>query len=350
MQIGWATMADHLTDPVTGTRMTQAERHRMIIDGAVAAEQSGFWCAAVGEHHFCDYIVSSPPVLLAAIAERTETIRLGTAVALGTNNDPIRQAEDYATLDLISGGRVELAVGRGNLYEHTFTAFGQDPALSRPMFEEKLELLVRALREEQLDWAGDHRPPFRNFTTQPRPLQDRLPVWLGGGSSAESAEAAARLGLPLMLPGVFGPPSIFVPIVERYRELWAELGRPAQACRVGTIAHTFVAPTSQEAFAVAGPRYRTYLEWVGHLLALSTPALAGMITQTDLRVMTDRGPAVCGSKEEVIDKMGRYRDLLGLDVFLLMCDLGGMPAEELPEMLALFGEEVLPHFDGADSP
>ena len=344
MKIGWATMADLLRDPITGELMTQAERHRMIVEGAVAAEEAGFWCASVGEHHFCDYIVSSPPVLLAAIAERTSTIRVGTAVALGTNNDPIRQAEDYATLALLSDGRVELVVGRGNLYEHTFTAFGQDAAVSREMYQEKMKLLVRALSEEQLDWTGDHRPPFQNFTTQPRPLQDRVPVWVGGGSSIESAEFAAQEGLPLMLPGVFGPPSIFIPIVERYRELWAELGHPEEDCQIGTIAHTFMAPTSQEAYATSAPRFEVYMNWVRDLLRMSSPHLGNMIRETDLRVMTERGPTVCGSKEEVIEKMSLYRDLLGLDVYLLMCDLGGMPANELGDALAIFGEDVVSHF------
>lgn len=344
MRIGWATMADHLRDPITGTYMSQRDRHRMIVEGAVAAERAGFWSASVGEHHFCDYIVSAPPVVLAAVAERTSTIRVGTAVALGTNNDPIRQAEDYATLDVLSDGRVELVVGRGNLYEHTFTAFGQDPTLSRQMYQEKLSLLVEALHNEQIDWQGEHRPPFQNFTTQPRPLQDPVPVWVGGGSSIESAEFAAQAGLPLMLPGVFGPPEIFTDIVSRYRELWTQLDRPESDCRVGTIAHTFIAPTSQEAFDVSGPRFEVYMNWVRELLKLSTPQLGDMIRQTDLRVMTERGPTVCGSKEEVIDKMSLYRDTLGLDTYLLMNDLGGMPAAELPESLAMFGEEVLPHF------
>jgi alkanesulfonate monooxygenase SsuD/methylene tetrahydromethanopterin reductase-like flavin-dependent oxidoreductase (luciferase family) len=344
VKIGWATMGDLLADPVTGTSMTQAERYRMIIDGAVTAEATGFWCAAVGEHHFCDYIVSAPPVLLAAIAERTSTIRVGTAVALGSNNDPIRLAEDYATVDVISGGRVELVVGRGNLYEHTFTAFGQDPGRSREMFEERVALLVEALHGEQLQWTGETRAPFRNFTTQPRPVQDPVPVWVGGGSSVDSAEYAARAGLPLMLPGVLGPPRTFVKPVERYRQLWDELGHDPSGCRVGTIAHTFVRPTSQEAYATAQPRFRSYLEWVGRLIAISTPKMAGLIRETDLQVMVERGPTVCGSPEEVIDKMGTWRDVLGLDVYLFMCDLGGMPSAELQDSLELMGGAVLPAF------
>lgn len=344
MKIGWASMGDLLRDPVTGELMTQAERHRMIVDGAATAEAAGFWCAAVGEHHFCDYVISSPPVLLAAMAEHTSTIRLGTAVALGANNDPIRIAEDYATLDILSGGRVELVLGRGNLYEHTFTAFGQDPAESRTMFNERIGLIVDALRHEQLDWVGETRPPFQRFTTQPRPQQPDLPVWVGGGASIESAEFAARSALPLMLPGVFGPPATFVPIVERYRELWSELGHDPAGCQVGTIAHTMVAPTSQEAFAVSAPRFAVYMSWVRDLVRISTPALADMIRVTDLSVLVDKGPTVCGSPQEVADKMAMWRDALDLDVYLAMCDLGGMPAAELHTSLELMGAEVLPDF------
>ena len=333
-----------LQDPITGELMSQAERHRMLVEGAVTAEQAGFWSASLGEHHFCDYVVSAPPVVLAAIAERTSEIRLGTAVALGANNDPIRLAEDYATLDVLSGGRVELVVGRGNLYEHTYDAFGQDPALSRPMYEERVSLLVEALRNEQLNWSGEFRSPFRNYTTQPRPLQDPVPIWVGGGSSLESAEYAAKMGLPRMLPGIFGPPKIFIPLVERYREAWEENGHPTQDCQVGPIAHTFMASSSQEAFRVSAPRFKVYMEWVRDLLRLSTPALSDLIRETDLKQMPDRGPTVCGSREDVLDKMSSYRELLGLNVYLLMCDLGGMPASELNESLLAFGSEILPEF------
>jgi alkanesulfonate monooxygenase SsuD/methylene tetrahydromethanopterin reductase-like flavin-dependent oxidoreductase (luciferase family) len=337
-------MGDLLPDPVTGRLLSQAERYRMLVDGAAHAEAAGFVSASVGEHHFCDYVISAPPVLLSAMAERTSTIRLGTAVALGTNNDPIRLAEDYATLDVLSGGRVDLVVGRGNLYEHTFTAFGQDAGASRPMFEERVALLVEALHREQLDWTGEYRAPFQRFTTQPRPVQSPFPVWIGGGSSVESAELSARLGLPLMLPGVFGRPSLFTPIADRYRELWTELGHPPERCRVGTIAHVNVAPTSQAARAAMEPRMIGYLAWVADLIAISSPSLAGMVPPFDFDRYTTVGPTVCGSPQQVIERMEEWRDAADLDDFLFMCDQGGMPPEELFAMVELAGETVVPHF------
>jgi alkanesulfonate monooxygenase SsuD/methylene tetrahydromethanopterin reductase-like flavin-dependent oxidoreductase (luciferase family) len=344
VKIGWATMGDHLPDPVTGRYLTQAERHRMIVEGAVAAEAAGFWCASVGEHHFCDYIVSSPPVVLAAIAERTSTLRVGTAVALGATNDPIRIAEDYATVDLLSGGRLELVLGRGNLYEHVFDAFGHDPNRSRQMYDERTALVVQALRDTQLQWEGESRPPFRNYTTQPRPLQAPVPVWVGGGSSVDSAEYAAVQGLPLMLPGVLGPPRAFVSLVEHYRRRWEEVGHDPAGCRLGDIAHTFVAPTSQEARRLMEARMGVYMHWVDELITLATPRMAGFVPRFDFEALITRGPTICGSPAEVVDRIGYYRDTLDLDVMLLMCDMGGLPPEELYDTLELFGHEVLPHF------
>lgn len=344
MKIGWATMGDLLPDPITGGLLSQAERHRMIVEASVAAEAAGFWCAAVGEHHFCDYIISSPPVLLAAIAERTSTLRVGTAVALGSNNDPVRLAEDYATLDVLSGGRVELCVGRGNLYEHTFTAFGQDPSQSRGIYEERVELLVDCLTKTQLSFRGTHRPPFENFTTQPRPLQQPMPVWIGGGSSLDSVDFAARAGLPLMLPGVLGPPKLFAPMVAHYRQRWQELGRDPAGCQVGVIAHTFPAPTSQEARRRMEARMGVYMAWVRELVGISTPKLLSMFPPFNFEALTTRGPTVCGSPAEVVDKIGLWKELLGLDVYLLMCDMGGMPPAELIETIELAGAEVLPQF------
>lgn len=344
MRIGWATMGDLLPDPVTGRLLTPAERHRMVVDAAAHAEDAGFVSASVGEHHFCSYIISSPPVLLAAMAERTSTLRLGTAVALGANNDPIRLAEDYATLDLISGGRVDLVLGRGNLYEHTFHAFGQDPSMSRSMYEENVGLVRQALNHEQISWSGEHRTPFTNMTTQPRPIQRPFPVWVGGGSSLESAEFAAEMGLPLMLPGVFGRPSTFTPIAERYREVWDQHGHPVEDRRIGAIAHTNVAETSQAARAAMEPRMAVYFDWLVDHIAMATPSLAGFIRPFDFDRFTTVGPTVCGSPQQVIERMEEWRDAIGLTDYLFMCDQGGMPPDDLFTMIAYAGETVLPHF------
>ena len=336
-------MGDRLRDPITGQLLSQAERHRMVVEAAVKAEELGYWCVAVGEHHFCDYIISSPPVLLAAIGERTERIRLSTAVTLGTNNDPIRLAEDYATLDVLTGGRVEPVLGRGNLYEHTFTAFGQDADLSREMFAERVALLKLVLENEQVDWSGQTRPPFRNFTTQPRPLQQPMPLWIGGGSSNDAADLAADLGAGLMLPGVFGRPQQFVPIVNHYRERWGAHGHDPAGCRVGTIAHTNVGTDGAATRATMKERMTAYMAWVKDLVAISSPRWGtDFVPEFNFDKLITVGPTVCGSVDEVTDRIGSFRDLLGLDVMTVMMDQGGMPPEELTDMMELFATDVMP--------
>ncbi|MFN0088738.1 MAG: LLM class flavin-dependent oxidoreductase [Acidimicrobiales bacterium] len=342
MQVGYTTLGDHLKDPVTGEYVSQAQRHRAIVEACVLAEQVGFDSVNLGEHHFCDYILSAPPVVLAAVAERTTHIRLSTAVTLAANNDPIRLAEDYSTLDLLSHGRAEIVAGRGNLYEHTFVAFGQDPRQSRQIFDEHVELLLAALRESPVHWKGGRRPPFENFTTQPRPFQATLPVWVGGGFSVDSAELAARLGLGLMLPSILHRPEHFAPTVARYRERYAEHGHPAEGCRVGVISHTNVHRESQTARRLMQARLGHYFGWVGELLAISTPRAAekgGMPFDFD---RLTAGPTICGSPAEVLDRIGHVHEVLGHDTHLLMFDMGGAPAAEVSAMVELAGAEVLP--------
>src|SRR6266540_4118580 len=191
MKLGLMTLGDLLEDPVTGTVMTPEERYRMLIDAAILCDESGFHSINLGEHHGLGYEISSPPVLLAAMAERTTRLRLSTAVALLANLDTLRLAEDYATVDVISGGRVEIVVGRGNFFASTYTLFGQT-------LDEALDLLVRLWPGEGLHWQGRFRPPINGEPLMPRPLQRGIPpVWVGGGSSPDTATVAGRLGLKL---------------------------------------------------------------------------------------------------------------------------------------------------------
>jgi alkanesulfonate monooxygenase SsuD/methylene tetrahydromethanopterin reductase-like flavin-dependent oxidoreductase (luciferase family) len=342
LEVGLLSLGDCLPDPHTGVAQTAAQRHRSIVESAVQAEALGFGSVWLGEHHGCDYILSSPPVVLAAIAERTRSLRLGTGVTLLATLDPLRVAEDYATLDVISNGRVELVAGRGILLR-TYADFGQDAGVSRDAFAEKVDLLLRLWRERNVTWSGKHRAPLDGVTAQPRPMQvPHPPVWIGGGSSHESIDLAARLGLPLMLPSELGPPRAFLPLVERYRERAAAAGHPAHALRVGAVSHVHVARVSQDARAAWRPYYTGYLGFVGRLVAWGGPSVGrASAFEVDYESML-RGPAICGSPAEVTERILAMRELLGLDLHLSMFDLGGLSPERLRETLALFGTEVLP--------
>jgi alkanesulfonate monooxygenase SsuD/methylene tetrahydromethanopterin reductase-like flavin-dependent oxidoreductase (luciferase family) len=342
VDVSLLTLGDLVTDPLTGARRTHAERHRNIVDQAVLAEATGFTTIHIGEHHFCDYIVSAPPVLLAAIAERTTTLRLSTGVALGVNLDPVRLAEDYATVDVLSGGRVEPCIGRGTFFPHTFAAFGQDPRQARAMFAEHLEVLLALWGDDEVQWTGAFRTPLAGPTTRPRPVQrPRPPIWLGAGASTASVELAARLGLRLMLPTVFGTPEMFVPMVELYEEQWDQLGHDPAERRIGCVSHAHVRRNSGEARARWEPRYRAYIEWVNDLQSRSSEGRNPGLGDFDFERLC-RHTALCGSPAEVLERMGVIQRLLHLDTHVVMLDMGGLPDEELFPTIELIGADVVP--------
>jgi alkanesulfonate monooxygenase SsuD/methylene tetrahydromethanopterin reductase-like flavin-dependent oxidoreductase (luciferase family) len=346
MHVGLLSLGDLITDPVTGERRTHAQRHRNLVDQAVAAEAVGFHSIHLGEHHFCDYILSAPPVVLAAIAERTTTLRLSTGVALGVNLDPIRIAEDYATVDVLSGGRVEPCIGRGTFFPHTYDVFGQDATHAKDMFAEHLEILVNVWEHEQVSWSGTHHSPLSNVTVMPRPVQTpRPPIWAGVGASADSIDLAARLGLWIMLPTVFGTIDMFRRAVDYYEARWDHYGHPAEAKRIGCCTHTYIHESSQRAREIWEPRYRAYIEWVNHLQMKSSggtnPGLGGFDFETLIA-----NTAMCGSPQQIIDRMGQIKEALHLDTQLLMFDMGGLPDAELFEAIELTGKEVIPTISG----
>jgi alkanesulfonate monooxygenase SsuD/methylene tetrahydromethanopterin reductase-like flavin-dependent oxidoreductase (luciferase family) len=342
MDVGLLSLGDLITDPVTGIRRTHAQRHRNLVEQAVAAEAVGFSSVHLGEHHFCDYILSSPPVVLAAIAERTTTLRLSTGVALGVNLDPIRIAEDYATVDVLSGGRVEPCIGRGTFFPHTFEVFGQESSNAAAVFAENLQILVEVWEREDVSWSGTHHSSLRNVTVNPRPVQTpRPPIWAGVGASPESIDLAARLGLWIMLPTVFGTIDMFRKAVDLYEARWEHYGHPAAAKRIGCCTHTYVHESSQRARQIWEPRYRAYIEWVNALQSASSGGKMSGLGNFDFEALT-ASTAMCGSPEEVIDRMGSMREKLHLDTQILMFDMGGLPDTELFDVIELAGKSVLP--------
>ena len=310
------------------------------------AESVGFTSVQVGEHHFCDYIVSSPPVVLAAIAERTSTLRLSTGVTLGVNLDPVRVAEDYATVDVLSGGRVEPCIGRGTFFPHTFAAFGQDPRQAHGIFAEHLELLLELWTHDEIDWRGSFRAPLRGPTTTPRPLQQpRPPIWLGAGASATSVELAARLGLWLMLPTVFGTPEH---VRSDGRAVRGELG--AARPRSGRSSHRLCVPRPCPSRLGRGPRpLGASLPRLHRVGERSAVAVVGGAQPRARRRSTSIG---CAARQR--SAAARPRSSIGWvccasgctsTCTRLMFDMGGLPDDELFATIELVGSEVIPTLD-----
>jgi len=331
---GLLSLADHLPDPATGQYITQAARFQLIVESAVRAERAGFERVGIGEHHFGHYILPSPFVLLGAIAAKTQTIRLGTSVTLLAGLDPVRVAEDLATLDVVSNGRAELTVARG-VEVSTQVAFGiTDEGELRPRFDENLRLLLRLLTEEKVTWSGRFRSPLSEVRLEPRPVQKpHPPLWVGGGISTVSCDLAADLGLPLSLPSLFCFPEDYLPILDRYRAKMSAAGK-AHDISVAYPSHVHVARTSQE----ARQRFRPYLE---SYVRAASGCRGSQGRPTDYETLL-RGPALCGSPAEVVDRIGTINATLGLQGHYLMPDLGGLPAPILREVMDLLGSEVLP--------
>lgn len=317
-------LGDHLPDARTGRTVAEQDRIHAVVTQAVVAEESGFTGVAIGEHHFTRYIVSAPELLLATIAARTTTLRLSTGVTLLPHRDPVRVAEELATLDVLSQGRAELIVARG-VSPQTDEAFGILPDDLRPRFDEYLRLLLQLLQKTDVSWHGTFRSALTDVTTRPRPVQSPHPtVWIGSGS-AISADLGAELGLPLMLPSTLRSPDKYVDVVTRYR---SRLSGPG---RVALPSHVYVSPRN------ARDRWRPYLQ--------SYAAFADPWRGDGLPFDADKlmeGAAVCGDPAEVVDRLNGLQKLLGLDAHLVLIDVGGLPPDEVLAAVRLFGEQVIP--------
>lgn len=343
MKFNLMSLGDHITDPVTGQRWTAQERHRMFVDMAVRGEAAGFNGVNMGEHHGIEYIYSAPPVVLSAISERTTRLRLGTAVTLLANLDALRIAEDYATLDVLSNGRIDVVSGRGNFFESTYALFGQSVDESKERFAENAELLAALWSGQPVTWSGKYRPSVNGEALQPPPVQPASDVmWIGGGSSNDSVELAARLGWKLMLPSAFGNPDFFVSVVDHYLAKWSEFGHE-HAPEIGAGWHVFVAESSSAARSAWEPRYRAYHEWMQRLLSRVNKTIpAHNARPFDFEWLTTSGPAIVGSPDEVVDRIGELSEKLKCTTHLLYMDMGGMPQKELFDAIDLAGSAVIP--------
>lgn len=294
MEIGIYTFGERTHDLETGKLISPAERMRRLLEEIELADEVGLDIFGVGEHHRPDFVVSAPVVVLAAASSRTRRIRLTSAVTVLSSDDPVRVFQSFATLDLVSGGRAEIMVGRGSFIE-SFPLFGYDLSDYDALFDEKLDLLLKIRASERLTWSGHFRPPLDNLGIYPRPVQDPLPIWVAVGGTPASVVRAGTLGLPMALAIIGGLPERFTPLVELYRRSVASAGH-AHA-RLSINSHGFIADTSQEAADVAYPAFKTMMDRIGR--ERGWPPLSREKFEAS---RTLRGADFVGSPEEVIEK------------------------------------------------
>jgi probable LLM family oxidoreductase len=334
MEIGLYTFAELSPDPATGRSIGPHQRVRDLMEEVELADQVGLDVFGVGEHHRPDFVVSTPAVALGAAAVRTERIRLSSAVTVLSSDDPVRVFQDFATVDLLSGGRAEIMAGRGSFIE-SFPLFGYDLDDYDELFAEKLGLLLQLREQELVTWSGRHRPALNEAGVYPRPVQQPLPVWLAAGGTPNSVVRAASLGLPLALAIIGGAPERFVPLVELYRRAAAETGHPGLP--LGINSHTYVADSSEQADAEFFPAYAGMMNRIGRERGWSPMTCA----QFD-RLRSLRGALVVGSPQEVVEKILFQHELFGHQRFLAQISVGHLPHAQAMRSIELLGTEVAP--------
>ena len=330
MELGLATFAD------LSSGATPEQRMRDLLEEAELADQLGLDVFAVGEHHRPDFAVSSPAVALAAIAARTERIRLSSAVTVLSSDDPVRVFQQFAELDLISGGRAEIMAGRGSFIE-SFPLFGYDLDDYDELFAEKLELLLQIRDDTYVTWTGKHRAPLQNAGVWPRPVQERLPVWVAVGGTPQSVVRAGALGLPLTLAIIGGQPERFVPLVDLYRQAFEAAGHHPSDARVAINTHAFVAESVREADAAFASSYLAMMNRIGRERGWPP---SGKPEYEALR--SPRGALAVGSPEDVAEKILFEHELFGNDRYVGQMSVGAVAHRDVLKSIELFGTQVAP--------
>ncbi len=339
MEIGLLTLGDHVPDPHTGRRTSQAERHANILEYARAAEPLGFDALLIGEHHFSDFIISAPHLFLADIAARTRRLRLATAVTLLAHHDAAHIAEDFATLDVLSQGRAEIMVGRG-VEPETYAHHGQDVARSPEMLLEGLELLRLLWTRENVEWTGAFRAPLEGVTVQPRPLQQpHPPIWVAAGS-LESARQAGKNGFYIAVtPAALGLP-MMGEMAEAYRKAWSDAGH-AGTCQIAASAHVYVGDGSEDALGYFKSYHVPFQKWVFSLRTGQDPASLELPAHTQDFTSSDAVP-MAGDASYVTERCLAWKERFELDRLIVQLDHGGQPWDKVMQSLRRFSDHVLP--------
>ena len=320
-----------------GLSVSPSERLRRLIEQIEYADKIGLDVFGVGEHHRKEFLDSAPAIILAAAAARTKRIRLTSAVTVLSAADPVRVFQEFATLDLLSQGRVELVVGRGSSIE-AFPLFGFKLEDYNSLFAEKLGLLLKIRDNEQVHWSGEFRPTLNGQGVFPRPLQNPLPIWIGVGGTPESFVRAGSLGLPLMVAIIGGETHRFRPLIDLYREAGRRAGHSPHQLKVGVHSLGYVAESTQEAVDDFFPGYARTMTEIGRERGWPKMTRASFDAQRD-----ERGALLVGDPDEVVEKLLRHSNALGgISRITFMMNPASLPHEKLMRSTKLIGTRIAP--------
>ena len=336
MELGIYTFVDVQHDPTTGKQVGTAQRVRDLLEEIALADQVGLDVFGIGEHHRADYLASAPAMILAAAAERTRRIRLTSAVTVLSSDDPVRVFQNFATLDLLSGGRAEIMAGRGSFIE-SFPLFGYDLDDYDALFAEKIDLLLKIRDNERVTWSGTLRAPLKGLPVYPRPVQDPLPVWIAVGGNPPSVVRAATLGLPMALAIIGGEPTHFAPLLQLYRDTALRVGRDPSMLPVSINSHGHISLNSQDASNEYFPVYSDVFGRIGRERGWQPPTRAQFEASRALR-----GALFVGSPQEIVDKILYQHSIFAHQRFLMQLGMGTMTHAQTMRSIELFGSHVAP--------
>lgn len=337
MEIGIDSFASAMISVEASQAISAQTAMRELLERIAHADAAGLDLFGIGEHHRKEFLDAAPHMILAAAASCTKTIKLTSAVTVLSAADPVRVFQNFATLDIISGGRAEMVVGRGSSVE-AFPLFGFNLEEYDALFIEKLELLLKVRDEETVSWSGRYRPPMFAQPVYPRPLQDKLPVWLGVGGTPASFVRAGALGLPLMVAIIGGETHRFRPLVDLYREAGEKAGFGPEQLKVGLHSPGYIAATSSAAVEEYYPGYAELWTRLGRERGWPPVSKAGFNA-----LIGPKGALIVGSPEEAAQKILSHSAALGgIDRFTFQMDNAGLSHTQLMQAIELIGTRLKP--------
>jgi len=332
LEFGLYTLGDHLTNPLTGERISAKQRLDEIIELAKLAEQAGIEFFSVGESHQEYFTTQAHTVVLSAIAQATEKIKIASSSTIISTLDPVRVYEDFATIDLISNGRAEIVAGRASRVG-LFELLGYNLRDYEELFEEKFDLLLRINEEEVVNWSGEFRAPLKNARILPRPLNGSMPIWRAVGGTPASAIKAGYAGVPMFLAHLGGPAVVFKRSIDAYREAARQRGFDPSELPISTAGFFYAAETTQQA-------QKEYYPFINEGMKLTNgrgyPKHAFALGADPHDIMN------IGSPQQIIEKILYQHELFGHQRYVAQMDFGGVPFEKLVKNIEIIGTEILP--------
>lgn len=332
MEFGLYSLGDHIPNPLTGDRVSAQQRIHELIEAAKLAEQAGIDVFGVGESHQTYFTTQAHTVVLGAIAQATNDIKITSSATVLSVSDPVRVYEDFATIDLISGGRAEIVAGRGSRVG-AYHLLGVDLQDYEEIFEEKLELLKKINEEERVTWQGEFRPPLENAQILPQPVNGSIPIWRAVGGPPASAIKAGYMGIPMMLTTLGGPAINFKHSVDAYRETAEQSGFDPATLPIATTSLFYVADTTKEALQGMYPHIN------GGFIAIRG---GGYPKQQFAQAPDTRDALMVGSTQQIIEKLLYQYELYGMQRFMAQIDFGGVPFDKIMKNIEIIGRDIIP--------